>query len=58
MNNIINDRRSLITTCIAANLLFISTVVSPSHQYVKTWLGKGRAHSTNGMASWIFVERF
>ena len=57
MNNIINDRRSLITTNNAANLLFISTVGPPSQAwdpdpYVKTWLGKGRraAHSTSGMA--------
>jgi len=56
MNNIINDR-SLITTSNAANLLFISTVGSSSHPYVKTWLGKGRAHSTSGMASQKQAER-
>jgi len=57
MNNIINDKRSLITTNNAANLLFISTVGPPSQAwdpdpYVKTWLGKGRraTHSTSGMA--------
>jgi len=57
MNNIIYDRRTLITTNNAANLLFISTVGPPSQArdpdpYVKTWLGKeGRAaHSTSGMA--------
>jgi len=57
MNNIINDRRSLITTNIAAYLLFISTVGPPSQAwdpdpYVKTWLGKGRraVPSTSGMA--------
>ena len=57
MNNIINRRRSLITTNNATNLLFISTVGPPSQAwdpdpYVKTWLGKGRraAHSTSGMA--------
>jgi len=32
MNNIINDRRSLITTNNAANLLFISTTVGPPSQ--------------------------
>jgi len=57
MNNIINDRRSLITTNHSPNLLFISTVGPPSQAwdpdpYVKTWLGKGgrAAHSTSGMA--------
>ena len=57
MNKIINDRRSLITTTNAANLLLISTVGPPRQAwdpdpYVKTWLGKGRraAHSTSGMA--------
>ena len=57
MNNIINDKRSLITTNNAANLLFTSIVGPPIQAwdldpYVKTWLGKGRraAHSTSGMA--------
>jgi len=57
MNNTINDRRSLITTNNATNLLFISTVEPPSQAwgpdpYVKTWLGKGRraAHSTSGIS--------
>ena len=57
MNNIIYDRRNLITTNNAANLHFISTVGPRSQAwdpdpYVKTWLGKGRraAHSTSGMA--------
>ena len=57
MNNIINDRRSLITTNNTANLLFINTVGPPSQAwdpdpYVTTWLVKGRraAHSTSGMA--------
>jgi len=56
MNNIINAT-SLITTNNPANLLFISTVGTPSRAwdsdpYVKTWLGKGRraAHSTSGTA--------
>ena len=43
MNNIINDRRSLITTSNDTNLLFISTVGPPSQAwdpdpYVKTFL--------------------
>jgi len=35
----------------------ISTVGSPNHPYVKTWLGKGRAHSASGMASQKQAER-
>jgi len=43
----INNRRSLITTSSAANLLFVSTVRPPIHAwdpdpYVKVWLGKER----------------
>jgi len=56
MNNIINDR-SLITTSNAANLLFISTVDLRAIHTSKTWLGKGRAHSTSGMASEKQAER-
>jgi len=35
----------------------IRTVVSPSHRCVKTWLGKGRAHSASGTASEKQAER-
>jgi len=61
MNNIINRRRSLITTNNATNLLFISTVGPPSQAwdpdpYVKTWLGKGEEQLTQQVA-WLVKSR-